>query len=403
MTRLTQFRFTTRSLEQLPACPRDSVSKAIEFSDSDIPGFKIAISKSNRRTFMLRYSFQERKRSMRIGEFPATSLADARKIALEMRGLLDRGIDPQETRDRERGTPTLAAFADTYMVASKLHKRSWRDDASKLQMFILPALGSKRLCDIHRRDIEAFIGDIRPTHTPATCNRYLCLLSAIMKRAMIHEHIDKNPCTGIQRMKENGQTQRFLSPMELGKLFVEFQNVPPEARIAVAALQFLILTGCRLRECLHSRWEHFDADNQVLFVPNSKSGRSKYLQLNDSVLQILAGLDTRGTSEWIFANRRDPTKPINDLRKIFSKCLRAAGINDHVRLHDCRHTFCSTAVGAGQSLYVVQNLVAHAQPSTTMRYAHVMNKTLRDASQSVADVILKAQADIAAQVEMASS
>ncbi len=52
---------------------------------------------------------------MRLGEFPATSLIEARRLALEARSQLDRGNDPQEGRDLERSSPTLSSFAKAYL------------------------------------------------------------------------------------------------------------------------------------------------------------------------------------------------------------------------------------------------------------------------------------------------
>jgi len=57
---------------------------------------------------------------------------------------------------------------------------------------------------------------------------------------------------------------------------------------------------------------------------------------------------------------------------------RRAKIAD-VRLHDLRHSYASVAVSSGQSLPTVGALLGHTQPSTTARYAHLMNDPLRAA------------------------
>ncbi|NMG32531.1 tyrosine-type recombinase/integrase [Aromatoleum evansii] len=389
MSRPTRFKFTTRAIEQLPACPATLSAKALEFSDTEVAGFKVCVSKAGRKTFLLRYTYREMKRAVRIGEFPATSLVDARKIALEMRAQLDRDIDPQSGRDRDRASPLFSAFVAEYLAYARAHKRSWKDDVGRLRT-ILPRFGGHRLSEISRREIELFLMDVRKTHTPATTNRYLSLLSAIFKRAVLVECLERNPCAGVQRLTENNLRQRFLSNDEIGRLLTAMKLAPPEVRIAVAALKFLLLTGVRRREALHARWEHVDFERRVLFVPHSKSGRSKYVQLNDAAIALLADLPSRAGNGWIFPSRRDASKPLCDPRKTFWTLLDAAGISDRPRLHDLRHTFCSLAINAGQTLYVVQGLVGHASPQTTMRYAHIANGTLREASQAVADAVAKA-------------
>src|ERR1700675_312018 len=58
---------------------------------------------------------------------------------------------------------------------------------------------------------------------------------------------------------------------------------------AVAAIRLLILTGARLREILHARWEHVDFERGVIFLPDSKTGK-KPIYLSAASLAILAAL-----------------------------------------------------------------------------------------------------------------
>lgn len=392
MNRATRFRFTVRAIEQLPPCPTDAPGKGYEVSDTEVPGLRLSVSKaSGRKTFWLRYVFRSRKRAMRLGEFPATPLADARRLALEARGQLDRGIDPQEGRDLERSSPTLASFAKDYLNGyAKVHKRSWRDDQSKLDLHILPFFGAeRRLCDIQRRDIERFIGAVRKTHSPATANRFLSLLSAMMRRGVTLGVLPDNPCRGIPHFRENSGKSRYLSLEEVGRLVVAMDKDP--APSVMAALRFMLLTGCRRSNALKARWEHMDLERRIWFMPMTKSGKPQYSPLSDECITLLESLKSRQASPWVFPSPTDSTKHLCDPRKAFSRVLAAACIKGHVRLHDIRHTHAALAVShAGQTLFTVQKLLHHASPQTTMIYSHMANSTLARASQAVSDVITRA-------------
>jgi integrase len=62
---------------------------------------------------------------------------------------------------------------------------------------------------------------------------------------------------------------------------------------AAAALRLLLVTGARLREILHLRWEYVDFDRGLLLLPDSKTGK-KAIVLNAPALDVLANLPRVG-------------------------------------------------------------------------------------------------------------
>lgn len=158
------------------------------------------------------------------------------------------------------------------------------------------------------------------------------------------------------------------------------------SKTAVAALKFLLLTGARRSEALKARWENVDLENGVWFLPQTKSGKGRYVQLNSEAKNLLRALPRAPGSPWLFPSRRDPGKPIYSPQGAFDRVLQVAGI-EHLRLHDLRHSHASLAINAGVSLSIIQGLLHHQSPVQTMRYSHIMNSTLRNASESVSDAV----------------
>jgi len=64
------------------------------------------------------------------------------------------------------------------------------------------------------------------------------------------------------------------------------------------------------------------------------------------------------------------TKPWRRIRK-------SAGIPEHFRIHDLRHTFASWGVSNGVDLYHVQALLGHSTPKMTQRYAHLAEEGIK--------------------------
>jgi len=265
------------------------------------------------------------------------------------------------------------------------HKRTFKNDASKLAMHILPILGDLRLCDVGTRDIELLLGLLKKKLSPATVNRIRALLSVLFNLAIAWKVIDRNPCEGTRKLKENNQVERFLSIEEVRRILTAAKE---EANIyAASAIQFLILTGVRREEALKARWEHIDLEKGLLFLPHTKSGRSRHVVLNDAALAVISSLPRVSESPWVFPGR-DVMKPLNNPIKAFHRILKAAEV-PKCRLHDCRHAHASMLVNQGASLYQVQILLGHASSATTQRYAHLASSTLRSTSQLVSDLVNK--------------
>lgn len=141
----------------------------------------------------------------------------------------------------------------------------------------------------------------------------------------------------------------------------------------------------RRQEALSALWSNVDLECGQWWLPQTKSGRGRYVVLNEQAKQLLTAQPSFGTSTWVFPGR-DGDKPLHSPRKAFTRILEAAGV-DHVRIHDLSHSFASLEVGNGASLYKVQSLLGHSSPQMTQRYAHLADNGLRRASQSVANAI----------------
>jgi integrase len=389
-----KFRFTNRSLDALPPCPITSASKATEYSDVEVPGLKALVSKSREIVFYHRYVFGGKKRAMRLGVYPGTTIPDARQRAQENRAKIDVNIDPQETSDRIKGMPTFREHARAYLKFVEQYKRSANADESKLRLYLIQHFGDDRLCDITTRDIQTYHMMISKKLSQSTANRHLALLSMMFNLAIQWDISDRSPCKSVKKFKEDNQKQRFLSADEIGRLYQAMEA--EDNKVAVNALKLLLLTGCRREEILKLKWDDVSIESGTLFLPDSKTG-SRYVQLNAAARELLECI-ARNNGPFVFPGHHDSEKPINNPRKCFTRVLTAAGI-EHIRLHDLRHTHASILVNAGASLFVVQKALGHSNPITSQRYSHLSDKTLRDASETVSALINRASRDAAERAD----
>ena len=101
---------------------------------------------------------------------------------------------------------------------------------------------------------------------------------------------------------------------------------------ATAAIRLLLFTGCRLREILNLRWEEFDRDRGMLFLPDSKTGRKPVI-LSGAALAVLEEIPRVG--DYVVSGR-DPDRARHDLKRPWEAIRAHAGLGP-IRLHDLRH------------------------------------------------------------------
>jgi integrase len=377
--------FTTRICERLEGPAPDSKSKDVEYTDA-ATSVKLTVSRSKLKTWYYRYTIGGKKRAIRIGAFPGISVDEARKKAIEYGAMVDRRIDPQSQRDVFKKTPTFGEFAITeYLPYAYEHKRSADMDESKLKLHILKRFSHKRLCDITRYDVEMYRTEIAKSHSNATSNRHLALLSRMLNLAIEWERgIEKNVCSGMKKLQESSDVGRALKADEVKRLEAAL-NAEPN-RLGAQAVLLLMYTGLRHAEVLTLPWSAVDLVGGKLFLEHTKSGKSRTVTLNQVAIDLIKEIKPTG-SPYLFPNAVDPQRPMNNIRKLWMRAL-ANSKCQHARLHDLRHSLASAAAVAGVSLYAIQKMLGHASSQTTQRYAHLSDsRAMREASMAAVTML----------------
>ena len=97
-----------------------------------------------------------------------------------------------------------------------------------------------------------------------------------------------------------------------------------------------------------------------------------------AVALVVAIIQSSPSSEYLFPGNV-PGAPLRDVKKFWAAVMGQAGITGY-RRHDNRHTYASHLVSSGLSLEIVGRLLGHTNPSTTNRYAHLADDSLRAAT-----------------------
>jgi integrase len=397
-------------------------AKAYVAYDSELHGFGVRVMPSGHKSFIVEYRPHGGGRSvatrrLTLGALGALTTDQARRAAQEALAGVRLGNDPQAEKTLRRASPTVGGIIDAFLeghARSKLKAKTVGHYRIALER-LRAAHGSLKAHALTRTHLAALHTGL--ADTPFAANRFLAVVSKCfawgLNRGLLPEG-HANPARGVERYKEHAR-ERFLTSEELGRLGdalrqgetiglpYDVDETKPKAKhapkedsrramldpFAVAAIRLLILTGARLREILHTCWEHVDFERGVIFLADSKTGK-KPIYLSAASLAILASLPRIEGNHFVIPGER-PGQPRVDLKRPWAAVSKTAGLKG-LRIHDLRHSFASIGAGASLGLPIIGKLLGHTQAATTHRYAHLDADPMRRAAETIGASIAAAMA-----------
>jgi integrase len=311
--------------------------------------------------------------------------SDAVKWARQYEAELDRD-DAGLTTPAQKNTlrACIARFRKDRMpelahgtqVAYDAHLRFWDEH-----------LGHLRLSELRPAKISELRDGLRAQgKKPASVNRYLAALAAVMTQAIKQWHLlESNPVQRVAKLTENNARDRFLSQEELVRLLEACQeSKSPDLHLAVL---LSITTGARQGEILGLRWADVDLDRGIIVLRHTKNKDSRTLAVADQVLPLLEQrkADQSGTG-LVFPSRASPNQPVN-LRDGFLAAVDRAGLGDF-HWHDLRHSCASFLAAEGASLREIGEVLGHRSVEATRRYSHLTEQHAHTLVRGLADKLL---------------
>jgi integrase len=432
-------------------------SGAVTCWDSEITGFGARIFAPTKRhtagarSFFVNYRIDGREKRFTIGSYPDWSAEAARAEAKELRRRIDRGEDPALDRKTRREAPTVRDLAERYRVEHLANKAksSQINDWAMIKNDILPAIGDRKVADIHDGDIGALRNAITARGAAVRANRVLAVASTMFALALRRkegedapwrDQAQGNPCKGVSRNPEEGH-ERFFSPAELAALGDALQAYGDTP--AANCLRFIMLTGCRPGEAMLATWNQFEAEPGFWVKPSAHTKQRKVhrVPLGAAAIELLAEMKAqresnprRARSDFVFPGQSHG-EPLKQLRSTWEAVAESAtialwrdakdpkvgalvasleqglkraptvkevlGFADKAgaklppapfdaRIYDLRHSFASVGAGGGLSLQIIGRLLGHTQMRTTQRYAHLADDPLKEAAARITATIANA-------------
>lgn len=339
--------------------------------------------------FNFRYSMHGRQRGIPIGRYGLLKITDARKRALELARMVALGQDPLNIKDEQRQCPTFHEFfMNKYLPFVKVDKRSWDTDDSLYRNHLKEVFGDTKMNQITKGIVRDFLHTkVGNGSAKGTVNRMLVLLRYNFNLAIDWETagVKENPAKGVKPFQENNKIERYVTQEE--SLTLKEALETSENPMLKYIIAFLLVTGARKQEALKAKWEDIDLTANVWRIPLSKSGKVRHITLSETAVNFLTLVQGHNAKllgqsynpcPYVFPNPKT-LKPFCTIFYSWDTARKKAGLPE-VRIHDLRHTFASTLVNNGVSLYEVQKLLGHAHIRTTERYAHLKQERLQESA-----------------------
>lgn len=267
---------------------------------------------------------------------------------------------------------------------------------------------SPRTVSAYGRDLIRFVTfaasegkDSPGSVTPADIRGYVSHLSAAglaptsVRRAqsalrtyfgfLVEEGVsDSDPTDGLESPKVGRPLPDVLGLEEvLGLLEAPRLDSPVYWRDK-AILEVLYATGVRVSEVIGLKMPNLDLEVGLCTVWGKGSkermvplGGPAQTALERYIRDVRPGLDRGSSGGHVFLNRKGASLSRTTIWNLVRESARAAGLTKKVSPHTLRHTFATHLLEGGADLVAVQELLGHADISTTQIYTHVDREYLR--------------------------
>ena len=321
----------------------------------------------------------------------------------EARSLLQKRVSEiNQGRHRARPMMTFEKFAKEHWQPGSLlalKPSSVRIYQFNLDKYVLPTLGSLRLCEVNRATIQHLLLVLKHQgYASSTLHSIRVTIARVLHTAVESGYLERNPAHGIQiGAGEPKKRCRVLEPEQMQQLLPQ---LPEPCRTVVL---IAVLAGLRIGEILALRWNRLDflrgsievsatySDGQGFGTPKTRSSE-RVIPMSSALRQVLECHRTvctyREPEDLVFCtNKGTPLSPKNLYNRALAPTCDELGV-PRVSWHSFRHASGTWIGEVGESVKTAQAILGHSDLETTLNiYMHAIPDSQRRAVERVAGVL----------------
>lgn len=367
------------------AKPKSNVYR-LRDTNSVCRGFGVVVAPSGAKSFYLSFTSPEdgKRKQISLGKYPAIKLAEARRIALERRDKVTKGIDlarekQQEisTRMEQRTLGTFGDLLDLYVADLEEDRKRTSKEVRRIKNKDIPShLLSRPAHKVSRDDILDVLATIAQRGAKVHSDNVRAYLRAAFELG-IHAQsmtrwrrkapsfdIQHNPVATIKRtLTRKPKGQRALNEAEVQELWTSTLLTPSMH----LALKLILATGQRVEEVLHATRDEFDFKKNLWIIPGERrktrghTSEPHLVPLTHIHLELVKEIQSTTNHQQLMFPARGGESPrrYDSLTKAVSVFVKNSGMLSF-SARDLRRTFKTLAGSMNIPLEMRNRLQGHA-------------------------------------------
>ncbi len=209
--------------------------------------------------------------------------------------------------------------------------------------------------------------------TAKSLQRELAAIRSFFQHLLKKQLLEQNPAQGIQAPKSNKKLPKTLDVDQVAGILDASADSVLEIR-DVAIFELFYSSGLRLSELVMLDIHDIDLSEGGLKVRYGKGGKQRQVPVGKKALDaIQRWLACRPAveSDALFVSKRGARLGQRSVQMRLEKWCVKNGLSEHIHPHMLRHSFASHMLEASQDIRAVQELLGHADVSTTQIYTHL--------------------------------
>lgn len=254
---------------------------------------------------------------------------------------------------------------------------NYQRDLNHLQQ-LLDHEGLKSWPQLQNHHIRQLIAERRRDGLgAASLHRLLSSIRGFYRWLQKHHLAEHDPSTGIKAPKREQKLPQVLEIEEIGQLVDTPNSNDPLALRDHAIIELFYSSGLRLSELAQLERFDFDPGERSLNIRHAKGNKQRRVPVGKLAAQALQGwLKVRGQlakadSQALFVSQRGSGLSVRSIQARLDHWAKRSGVDKPIHPHLLRHSFASHMLQSSGDLRAVQELLGHADISTTQIYTHL--------------------------------